>query len=235
MRLFSMMSLIFCGLLLFGILSPCAGADEWNEKTLVTFTGPVEVPGYKEPMVLSAGTYVFKLLDSGSDRNIVQIFNTDQTHVYTTILAIPDYRLVPTGKTVITFKERAEGSPQALKAWFYPGHLYGQEFVYPKVRAVELAKEANEPVLSMPEEAASNMAKPIKSKNEPAVAALEKTPIKAEEPTGQEVEASQVVSTKPLVAKKMPQTASDMPLAELCGALLVGLGIGLRLLSGRLA
>jgi hypothetical protein len=34
-------------------------ADEWNQKTIVTFSGPVEIPG----QVLDAGTYVFKLAD----------------------------------------------------------------------------------------------------------------------------------------------------------------------------
>src|SRR5690242_21128649 len=49
---------------------PRASADEWNKKTKVTFTEPIEVPG----MVLPAGTYTFALADSLSDRNIVQIW-----------------------------------------------------------------------------------------------------------------------------------------------------------------
>jgi hypothetical protein len=67
-------------------------ADDWNKRTTVTFSAPVEVPG-AGAQILPAGTYLFKLLDSQSDRNIVQIFNEDGTHVYTTILAIPNYRL----------------------------------------------------------------------------------------------------------------------------------------------
>jgi hypothetical protein len=118
----------------------------------VTFSAPVEIPG----QVLMAGTYVFKLLDSPSNRTIVQIFNKDQTKLFATVLAIPDYRLKPTGKTVITFDERPAGSPEAIKAWFYPGDEYGQEFVYPKTRAMQLAKVVKQPVPSM----AANMRRP---------------------------------------------------------------------------
>jgi hypothetical protein len=53
-------------------------ADQFNEKTIFTFSGPVEIPGFHGPTVLPAGTYVFQLLDSMSDRSIVQIFNKDQ-------------------------------------------------------------------------------------------------------------------------------------------------------------
>jgi len=197
MRFLQSAALMLCTLLLGGILLPRAHADQWNHKTILTFSGPVEIPGFHGPMVLPAGTYVFKLLDSQSDRNIVQIFNRDQSHLYATILAIPDYRLRPTGTTVIKFEERVMGSSQALRAWFYPGALYGQEFVYPKTRAMELAKANNESVLSMPDETAANFTKPVKSAKEPAVAALEKTPVNAETPNGQQVASSTVTSTKP--------------------------------------
>jgi hypothetical protein len=143
------------GLALVGaVLSPAAKADGWNQKTVMTFSGPVEIPGVhlKGWGVLPAGTYVFKLLDSQSDRHIVQIFNKDETQVIATILAIPNYRLKATGKTVVTFRERPAGEPEALRAWFFPGENFGQEFVYPKARAVELAKTVNQVVLFTPAE-----------------------------------------------------------------------------------
>ena len=115
-------------------------ADAWDKKTIVTFSQPVEIPGVGA-QVLPAGTYVFKLLDSSSNRNIVQIFNKAQNHVYATILAIPNYRLQATDKTVVTFGERAAGTPEAIRAWFYPGANWGQEFVYPKTRASRAGKD----------------------------------------------------------------------------------------------
>src|ERR1700733_6254464 len=132
-------------------ITPGVKAQTSNEKTTMTFTEPFEVPGV-DAQILPPGTYVFTLVDSLSDRNIVRITNEDGTHVFTTILAINNFRLKPTDKTVLTFKERGEGQPEAIKAWFYPGYAWGQEFVYPKKRAMELAKMAQEPVLAMPVE-----------------------------------------------------------------------------------
>ncbi len=122
-----------------------ARADEWNKKTKLTFAEPVEVPG----AVLPAGSYVFKLMDSTANRNIVQIWNEDETKLLATIIAIPNERLQPTDKTVITFTERPSGSPEALQAWFYPGDSFGWEFAYPKARAAEIAKANNQSVLAV--------------------------------------------------------------------------------------
>src|SRR5271157_6236608 len=98
--------LSLAGVALLGSLVPMAIADDWDQKTTFTFSGPVEIPG----QVLQPGTYVFKLADSMSDRNIVEVFNKDENHLYGIFLAIPDYRLKPAGKPIITFEERAEGA-----------------------------------------------------------------------------------------------------------------------------
>ena len=66
---------------------------------------PIRVPG----TTLSAGSYIFKLVDSQSNRNIVQIMNYAENKVYTTVLAIPDYRLNPNSHTVMTFGETGAG------------------------------------------------------------------------------------------------------------------------------
>src|SRR2546427_495135 len=109
--------IVLAGIGLVSGLVPRATADEWDQKTIFTFSGPVEIPG----QVLQAGTYVFKLADSQSDRNIVQVFSEDEKHLYGTFLAIPDERLRPAGRPIITFDERTNGTPEAVKAWFYPG------------------------------------------------------------------------------------------------------------------
>ena len=74
-----------------------------------------------------------------TDRHIVQIFTADESQVLATLMAIPDYRLTSTDQTVIKFGEVERGAPEAIRAWFYPGNTVGQEFVYPKSRAMELA------------------------------------------------------------------------------------------------
>src|ERR1035437_6427311 len=176
------------------VLAPGAKADDWNRKTVMTFSGPVEIPGVHLVgwAVLPAGTYVFKILDSQSDRHIVQIFNQDEPMIFATILAIPNYRLKATDKTVITFTERPAGEPEALRAWFYPGRNWGEEFVYPKARAMMLAKAANTPVLYPPVELPLEVAEPIKSVDAPIVAQLRSAPIMAVKPTGEEVQLAEV-------------------------------------------
>jgi len=184
-------------LLMAGLFATTTRANEWNDRTTVKFSGPVEVPGPQGPEVLPAGTYTLKLLGSSSDRNIVQIFDKERTHLYATVLAIPDYRLHPAGHTIIRLYKSKNGNPAALKAWFYPGDQFGQRFVYPKSRATEIARNAGEAVPSMPDETASNMSKTIKSGNEPQASALKNAQVKAEEPSGQEVAAAQAVQDKP--------------------------------------
>jgi hypothetical protein len=202
-------------------LTAIASADEYNRKTVVTFSGPVEIPAVhlKGWSVLPAGTYVFKIVDSQSDRHIVQIFSADEKTVYATVLAIPNFRLKVTGKTVITFRERPAGEPEALRAWFYPGRAWGEEFVYPKARAIELAKSENTTVLSTPAELPLEVSEPIKTVDEPVVAQLREAPVQAIQPTGQEVELAQVITPPPaeITLASLPGTASNLPLVGLLG------------------
>jgi hypothetical protein len=116
-------------------LAPLAKADEWNKKTILTVNETIQLP----TVTLQAGTYTFKLLDSQSDRHIVQVFDKDGMHLITTILAIPNYRLRPTGKSEFAFWEVPAGQPPAMRAWFYPGDNFGQEFAYPKNMSTQIA------------------------------------------------------------------------------------------------
>jgi hypothetical protein len=159
---------------------------------------------------------------------LYQIFNERQDHVFSTILAIPNYRLRSTDKTVITFKERAAGQPEALRAWFYPGNRWGQEFVYPKARAIVLAKRINLPILAMPTELASNLIEPAKSADEPPVIALKQAPIEAVTPAGKVVAMTEVVEPPPVQTAEnretLPKTASLLPLLGLVGLLSLAAG-----------
>src|ERR1700760_4029552 len=96
--------------------------------------------------VLNPGTYVWKLLDSPSDRHVVQIFDQDQQHLETTVMAIPNYKLQPSGKTQFSFWETPAGVPKAVRAWFYPGDNFGQEFAYPKKLVAQLASSRPVPI-----------------------------------------------------------------------------------------
>lgn len=224
-------------------LTPSLSADEANRKTVITFSGPVEIPGVHLQGfgILPAGTYVFKILDSRSDRHIVQIFSQDELTVYATILAIPNYRLKATDKTVVTFRERPAGQPEALRAWFYPGRQWGEEFVYPKARAIALAKETHTAVLYTEAEITPEVTVAIKTPNEPVVVELAKAPVKAIQPTGEEVQLAQVVTPPPaeqLVAQNepapaLPATGSSMPLVALFGMLALAGALTLGLIQKR--
>ena len=207
------------------IVSSQGKADEWNKKTIVTFSQPVEIPGVGA-QILPAGTYVFRLLDSLSDRNIVQIFNEREDHVYATILAIPNYRLKSTNKTVMTFRERASGEPEAIRRGL--SGLIGARNLYIRRKGYRAGKDYKFPVLAMPSELATNLAMPVASLDEPPVIALKQAPIEAVKPTGEVVPIAEVVEAPPVKAaavqtpepeKHMPKTASLLPLVGLIGLL----------------
>jgi hypothetical protein len=237
MKLLKGIGIVLCLAMLCVLVVQTATADDWNRKTVITFSGPVEVPGVGQHS-LPAGTYVFKILDSQSDRHIVQISNQDETKVLTVVLAIPNYRLKPTDKTVITFRERPAGEPEALRAWFYPGREWGEEFVYSKSRAIELAKETNEPVLATSLEDTA------------PVEALKTAPVEAVAPTGEPMEMAKVVEAPPAAAAEptpapaaepttvaaadpLPKTASPLPLIGLIGLLMIGAGFAVSAFSKR--
>ena len=126
-------------------------ASKWDKKTTITINAPVQIPS----TTLQPGTYTLKLLDSASDRHIVTVWDKDGMHLITTLLAIPNYRLKPTGESKFTFWETSAGQPAALRAWFYPGDNFGQEFAYPKSTAQQLSTATHDevPTLSAQDEA----------------------------------------------------------------------------------
>jgi hypothetical protein len=177
-------AIVFCAAALLGAMAWQTFADVANKKTIVTFNSPVEVPG----KVLPPGTYVFKLLDSSGNRNIVQIFDKDETKLYATLLAIPDYRMDPPEKPIIQFEERASNAPPAIKEWFYPGDTSGMQFVYPQDRATQLAKRTNQNVLSMRNEMSNHISAPAKTADAPSVQAMQNAEVSGVSPTGEPVD-----------------------------------------------
>jgi hypothetical protein len=119
------------------IFTPSARADVWDQMTKMTFSQPVEIPG----RVLPAGSYWFVLQNNASDRNIVQIFSSNWTRLYATEITASALRMRPTGRTEIKFAERRHDKPEALLDWYYPGLLYGHEFVYLRRQEQRLAHD----------------------------------------------------------------------------------------------
>jgi len=198
---------ILAVLMLVVALVPGARADtNFNKRTVITFKQPVEIPG----QVLPAGTYTIELYESFANRHVVRIFNEDRTKLIATVLAIPNLRLKATDETVMTFSERAGNAPDALKAWFYPGNGIGQEFVYPKARAVELAQVTHETIPAVETEPAP--LEELKSEN-----IVAETPEKKEEPIAEFIPLPPPVANAETAA--LPQTGSQIPLIALFGAL----------------
>ena len=184
------------------------GAAISNQKTIVTFSGPFEIPGKS----LEAGTYVFKVLDSAGTRNIVQVLNRDETHAYATFISIPIQIMRRPEKPIVRFKETAPGAPPAIEAWIYQGRTIGHEFVYPRAHAAELAKANNQNVASMPDDLAadttalSDSAKPPSQKDATNRTVMEMEQAKVDRVTPANRE---VAMTKVTIISMSPQTGES--------------------------
>jgi hypothetical protein len=220
-RIETFMAAALCLAVIWLVAAPAAYADQWDKATKVTVNQPFEIPG----MVLPAGTYVMKIVDLLGDRHVVRFFNEDQTEVYATIIAIPNFRLEPTEDTAITFYEAEVNRPRALHAWFYPGYQYGIEFVYPKAEVPAIATVVEEPVIALTE-----------PEPEPVAEYWEEAPV-AVTPEEEETETAAVypyfeptpepeldaeIYAEPLPATELPRTATPFPMVALVGLLAAG-------------
>jgi len=227
--------IVLCCMAAIGVgITGYLNADTWNKKTIITITEPLQIPG----AVLTPGKYVFKLADSSSNRHIVQVFNEDESHIINTILAIPNERLRPTGKSEFGFWEVPAGSTPALRSWFYPGNNMGQEFAYPKQEASKLTTIVKEEVPSIPEEEYSKATQvPQESvatapEPEPEPPVVQSVPPPEPAPRAETPEPRRTVEvTTP--SDRLPATASSVPLIGLLGLLFTGLGSFVRKLRRR--
>jgi hypothetical protein len=216
LRSFYISALAITGVgLLGGAFITRAHASAWDKMTIVNVNEPI-IAGTK---VLDPGTYVWKLLDSPSNRHIVQIYDKDQRHLETTVLALPNYRLHPQGKTQFSFWETPAGVPKAVRAWFYPGDNFGQEFPYPKKLVGQLASAAPEPVPMNYKEPEPTPAPEPEAQPGPAPIPA---PAPAPEPQAQTQQAQpqQDTPVAPAPASQeqtLPKTASFNPLIGLLG------------------
>jgi len=224
---------VFGAVLLTAVMTPAAHADDYNKRTLVTFSAAVQVPG----VTLPAGTYTFKLADPQASRRVIQIWNKDATHLYTTLLTISNERMEPSDKPVVMFKETAAGQSPAVQAWFYPGDRYGEEFVYPHDQAMKIAKAAHQPVLATADnksdESAFKSAKvgrvdengQFSDSNKTAqmepVSVTAQNTAPAPVPTSGVAQAQSNTSTPARARTQLPRTASNLPFAMLLSAALL--------------
>jgi cell division septation protein DedD len=236
------------GLLLTSAVVP-ANADAWNKKTYVTTSQAIEVPG----AVLPPGKYVFKLMESPSNRHIVQIMNAEENHVYTTNLAIAKERMDPADKTVLTFYEMPGGGPEPVRSWFYPGDTIGQEFAYPKDRAREISQTVKQSVPelaesrppaaapALPAETPAPVAEPnngtadrvAPTETEEAAAAEPPPPPVASEPQPPPAQEPATPTDSTPAEPAMPQTAGNTAAIGLLGLGCLGIAASIRMALSR--
>jgi hypothetical protein len=235
-----------CAAALTAIMAPGARADEWNKKTVLTFSGPVQIPG----ATLPAGSYVFKLADIPGNRHVVQVFDKDEKKIYTTMLAVPNQRMEPSDKPIVLFSERASGSPQAVKVWYYPGETIGNEFVYPKAQAMKIARDTHTRVLAMNNETKNTTTAgeiPVEMKSaalgyfdedgnwvsdteKPVVTSTAPAPA----PTMARADTTGTSGARP-ARKHLPRTSSSLALFELISGLSLAGGFAVRAVRARLS
>jgi len=196
MKLLKGIGTAVCLLVLCLVVAPKTKANEQPSNAVVTFAAPVEVPGV-DAQILPAGTYRFMVLESTPDRDIIQISSPDGSHVFTTMLGVPNSRLKAPDLVTVVFTDRPAADPLALKAWYCPGRIWGDQIVYEKPRATKLAKETNEPVLS------TSAVQAIST-----VAVLKTALIEAVGPGGEAVAISQIVDAPPAVTPTLAVAAA---------------------------
>jgi len=213
------------------MIAPGARADDWDHKTIVTTSAPLNVAG----TVLEPGKYVFQLLNTAPYEHVVQIMNFRENHVYRTVIAHPVGYMeqgVPArlqgaeaGKAHFTFWETTAGEPRALRDWYYQGSFQGEEFPYHKMAVTQISQvtqttpppppppQAEAPA-PPPEEVAQNTPPPAPEPPAPAAApeAAPAPPLAPETPA----------------PRTIPQTASNIPLLGLLGfgSIAFALGVG---------
>jgi hypothetical protein len=231
---------VCCAAMLTVMAAPGVRADEWNKKTILTFSGPVQIPG----ATLAAGSYVFKLADLAGNRHVVQVFDKDEKKIIATLLAIPNDRLDASDEPVVLFSERPAGSPQAVKVWFYPGNRIGNEFVYPKSMAMKIAKANHQSVLGMDDSSTSSAYKTAQvgrfdeegvwkpEGDRTVVASTTPAPEATAAPTSTTMARATAAdnntagtSGRRTTRKSLPRTASPLPLYELLSGLSIAGGL----------
>jgi len=217
----------------------------------LTISGPVQIPG----ATLPAGSYVFKLADIPGDRHVVQVFDKDEKKIYATMLAVPSQRMEPSDKPIVLFSERASGSPQAVKVWYYPGDKIGNEFVYRKSQAMKIARASHTRVLAMnnDDNTTNTVGEiPVEMKSaavgyfdengnwqsdadHPVVTPTESTMARAETTAPVATTDSAGTSGSRPARKHLPRTSSSLALFELISGLSLAGGFAVRQLRQRLS
>jgi hypothetical protein len=256
-RFTSIAAAVFTAAFLTAATTASAQDSNINQRTFLTFSGPVQMPG----VTLPAGKYVFRLADTAL-HNVMQVFDGEEKHIIGQWFFVPANRTTEeqsqaNGKPVVMFREMPEGITPAVHFFFYPTDLTGKEFIYPKDQALKIAAATHESVLATDtdinkggeahvfrvepngtEAQASNSAEPA-APTAPSTASLNSQadvnnspasgPPAYAAPPKPTGTSGQTEAPRQQASAELPKTASPFPLIALFGLLALAAGFGLRL------
>jgi hypothetical protein len=199
--------------------APAAFAQSERENSTFTVTEPVDVGSF----TLQPGTYLIKVVTLESNRNMVQVTSEDQTKVFASVLATPHAlaanEAAPTSRYV--YYATAPGQRKALRTWFARDTTNGQDIVYPKQRALEIAVAAKAPVIAIPDD--------VKETDYRSATLTVVTPEQQVKPYEEPRPVVMLAAAAP--ATRLPATATAVPIYVALGLLCVAGAIGARVLS----
>jgi hypothetical protein len=257
-RFTSFAAAVFTAAFLAAATSVSAQDSNIDQRTFLTFSGPVQMPG----ITLPAGKYVFKLAPTAL-HNVMQVFDGEEKHIIGQWFFVPvertnEEQAKADGKPVVMFREMPEGVTPAVHYFYYPTDLRGKEFIYPKEQALKIAAATHETVLATdtdvekggeahvfkvePEGATASTTntEPSPAKESSTASLNSQSDLNNSPASGPPAPAQQAVGTsgqnpepapapRQQASSQLPKTASPYSLIGLLGLLSLAGGFGLRL------
>jgi hypothetical protein len=178
-------------------------------------------------------------MDLLADRHVLQILDADEKSLIATVMTVPQSKVEAAENNVVMFSERPAGQAPAIRTWYYPAQTIGNEFVYPRAQAIQIAKASNTTVLSRADEGTTDEAMrgaeigrvnaegQIVDDDGMIAGSTAQTPAPAAEPA-RTPSVGTSGQTEPAPARELPRTAGNLVLAELLSALSIAGFLGAR-------
>jgi hypothetical protein len=218
-------------------LASGANAFTHDKRTYFTFSQPVALPG----MTLPAGTYMFRLANPDTSRNVIQVANREGTESFAMLHTVQAQRPDAPKDSELRFRETAAGAPPAVGTYWYMGERTGYEFLYSKEQLAALNNvvqpapaeradsSADVPPIADPDTSPDVVEGPgLPSVEEPAEADSQIAQVQPREPAAPP--AAPVNEPAPNAAStrdELPRTASPLALLLLGGIATAGFGVKL--------
>jgi hypothetical protein len=188
-------------------------------------------------MTLPAGTYMFRIANPDTSRNVIQVANKQGTESFALLTAVQATRPDAPKDSEIRFRETAAGAPPAVGSYWYMGERTGYEFIYSKKQLAALNQTAQPaPEASITEtESSVSAAPPLSESSDDVVKGPEGVPEVSEPAESQLAQAQSPAPAEPPASQpaagsardQLPQTASPLALLLLGGIATAGFGVKL--------